>query len=276
MRYIVLFFFLFPLSAGLLFSQNGTIEMVTYNIRLDFEGDGKDNWHYRKTDMVNYLQELSPDFIGLQEAMFGQLAYLDEHLNNYAYIGQGRDGVLKGEFSPILFDSTKWTKVHDGVFWLSETPDEVSIGWDAAYKRICTYAVFQNEQNFQIGIFNTHLDHVGKTARENSVLLILDRMEQYTGSIPLVLMGDFNFDPGDNNYGIITSKMMDCATMPEVPVQTGTFNGFKLKQFPERRIDYIFTDYINGEWEYRVERPLTEKGRQLSDHFPVIAELKIK
>jgi endonuclease/exonuclease/phosphatase family metal-dependent hydrolase len=49
-----------------------------------------------------------------------------------------------------------------------------------------------------------------------------------------------------------------------------------MKDFPEKRIDYIFVEAAEiSVLKYLVEKPLTKSGRQLSDHFPVLVELEI-
>ena len=40
--------------------------------------------------------------------------------------------------------------ITENTFWLSETPDEVSKGWDAALNRICTYGLFSNKKTKQL------------------------------------------------------------------------------------------------------------------------------
>ena len=51
----------------------------------------------------------------------------------------------------------------------SKTPDEISVGWDAALPRFCTYAKFRDKKSGEnFWVFNTHFNHVGERAREES------------------------------------------------------------------------------------------------------------
>ena len=65
-------------------------------------------------------------------------------MNDYKYVGVGRDdGNRKGEYCAIFFNEKKYKLLKNSTFWLSERPNEVSIGWDAALERICTYALLE-------------------------------------------------------------------------------------------------------------------------------------
>jgi hypothetical protein len=52
----------------------------------------------------------------------------------------------KGEHSAIFYNSDKFKLLEENTFWLSETPEKPSKGWDAAYNRVCTYGLFQNKK----------------------------------------------------------------------------------------------------------------------------------
>jgi endonuclease/exonuclease/phosphatase family metal-dependent hydrolase len=251
---------------------------MTYNIRLDFEGDKENNWHHRKEELCQFIQASKSDFVGLQEAIGHQLAYINECLDSYAYIGVGRDdGIAGGEFSPILYDSSTWKIIEANTFWLSETPFKVSRGWDAACHRVVTYGIFRNEGGTEILVANTHFDHVGQVARSESIELINDFLGSFKPELPKVLMGDFNFTPDDENYKALNNSLKDAYVTSIVKKgHLGTFNGFKPDSEANRRIDYMLTDENLEVLDYEVKTPKTSHGYQLSDHFPVTINCKIK
>lgn len=256
-----------------------TVRLMSYNIRLDHAGDNEDNWHHRKSDMVEYISESNSDFIGLQEAIGHQLTYLDNELKKYTYLGVARDdGAVLGEYSPILYNNTQWRVAETNTFWLSSTPNRVSRGWDAACHRVCTYGLFINKTSEDtIIVLNTHFDHVGMVARAESIRLINDFINQFDSRIPLVLMGDFNFTPDDENYKSLTSRLTDCySIVQDSDAPSATFNGWKADREATRRIDYILVnDHISIN-KYSVDQPKTKKNRQLSDHYPVAVEISFK
>jgi len=274
MRRLIFLIVLLNLTAIPLFSQ---VKVMSYNIRLDAKSDGLDNWHKRKADLVCYLDKINADFLGIQEGMPGQVEYLDKMLESYSFIGDGREGPGKGEYSAIFFNHQKWKTKDSGMFWLSETPEKVTMGWDAACHRVCTYGVFEDDSGSRVAVYNTHFDHVGQKAREESAALIIKRINKIIGRYPVVLMGDFNVEPSNYVYDVLTGSLTDTGkSFSTFCKRSGTFNGFKLDGFNDRRIDYIFINDSLDISSYRIDKPLTKKGRQLSDHFPVIGELKFK
>ena len=255
------------------------IKVMSYNIRLDHAGDGEDNWHHRKEDMVKYLLGKDADFIGIQEALVHQLKYLDSALVNYQYIGVGRDdGKEKGEFMAILYQSNDWELIKDSTVWLSESPEAPTMGWDAACYRTCTYGQFRHHSGKEVAIFNTHFDHAGNKARLNSPVVIEALISSVGSNIPVILTGDFNVEPDHQAYQQLSTFLTEASEVAKVLQRPheGTYNGFKINGDYSRRIDFIFTKN-NGisVLEYSVEAPLTARRRHLSDHFPVIIEARL-
>jgi endonuclease/exonuclease/phosphatase family metal-dependent hydrolase len=279
-NFLQLLIFLFGIAGNPEIMASLPLKVMTYNIRLDFEGDSLDNWQHRKSDMISFIQAQNPDFVGVQEALFHQMQFLDEQLKNYKYIGVGRtDGATDGEFSAIFYKTDSWTVIEDSTFWLSKTPAVPSKGGDAGFPRICTFGKFEHKSGAVISLFNTHFDHVGKKARKKSVKIIKSRLAPVAKNHPVLLIGDFNVVPSSTVYAKLTAFMKDSrAGVLEVhEASVGTFNGFKSEGPFENRIDYIFVKNENiTVKKYQVEMPLTQSGRQLSDHFPVIVEIEIE
>ena len=91
-----------------------TSKLISYNIRYDNPKDGENIWENRKHKMASLLNYYEPFIFGMK----------------------------KGEFYAILYDTTILQVIKDSTFWLSETPVNVSAGWDAALNRVCTYGLF--------------------------------------------------------------------------------------------------------------------------------------
>ncbi|MWW24476.1 endonuclease/exonuclease/phosphatase family protein [Algibacter lectus] len=256
-----------------------TIKVMTYNIRLDVASDGENAWPNRKTFLCSQVLFNAPDIMGVQEAKPNQMLDLKQALKNYKTIGIGRYGLNKGEFSAIFYNSEKVKVENENTFWLSETPDQVSKGWDAAHPRICTYGLFTNrETQKQFWVFNTHLDHKGHEAQLQGVALIQDKIKALnTNNLPVVLMGDFNAEPNTELITKLSQSMDDSKGLAKVVFgSNGTFSGFKTEKLVTRRIDYIFVSKTNIEVEkYGVLSSLVDL-KYPSDHFPVLTELIIK
>lgn len=269
--WLFVFLFLVQLSVA------QDMKVITYNIRLDVASDGPDRWDLRKQDMVKVLERENPVLIGLQEAIVHQLAYLDSSLSNHRAVGVGRDdGKNGGEFSAILYDTTVLTLIQQGTFWLSDTPAEVSVGWDAALPRICTWGQFERKADGErFWCFNTHFDHLGAQARLHSAELILENIHQMSPTDePVILMGDLNSTPETDVVACLSKAMRDAFAIADIPFSgtEGTFNGFSLDQAVSNRIDYVFVkDFLVKQLNHLDER--TAIGRHVSDHFAVEAIL---
>lgn len=260
-------------------SNTTTFTVMTYNIRYDNPADGSNNWKNRRDELCKQVQQYSPDILGTQEGLMHQITFLEERLSNYKRIGVGReDGSIKGEYCAIFYDTIKYNVVKEGTFWLSEKPEEVSVGWDAALERICTYGVFENNDTKKsMLVMNTHFDHLGKKCKEESVKLIETRIKELTNNkIPVVLMGDFNALPFEEPITMLNKFLRDSkeeATI--VKGSQGTFNGFETNYKEEKRIDYIFA---SPELKAKSSITLNDryKEKYISDHFPVIVEYDVK
>ena len=248
------------------------IAVLSYNIRYNSSGDGLDLWDLRKTELVDQIKQLDPMSFGVQEATLTQMKDLEAGLPDYDYVGVGRDdGATKGEFSAIFYKRSELKVLQDDTFWLSETPEKLSVGWDAALPRICTYAKFELiSSKKRFWHFNTHFDHIGETARVESAKLIVSKITALVGDGEgLVLSGDFNAEPHKEPILFLNHSYEDPADRVKLQGPIGTFSGFQLDALLDRRIDYIFTKNV----EIKTYQHLDTKranDRWISDHLPVL------
>ena len=258
------------------FSQTPFAAM-TYNIRYDNPGDGADAWPVRRDFLAAQVAFYAPDVFGIQEGLNRQVVYLDSALTDYGYVGVGRDdGAEAGEYSAVFYRTDRFNLIESGTFWLSLTPDTISKGWDAALPRICTWAHLEDKTaGRKIWVYNTHFDHIGKEARQESAQLILQKIaENAIGDDPVILMGDFNLTPDEAPIRSVSEALHDTYTSSEkAPFgPMGTFNGFKFQEPVQRRIDYIFTNDI----VQRIQCAILSDSRNChypSDHLPVLARM---
>jgi len=274
---LVLTVFFFWVVPFVNFAQE--LDVLSYNIRYASPNDGPNLWKNRKGDMIETLSNINPDLLGLQEVLHIQLLELTNGMKEYSYIGVGReDGKTKGEYSPILYRKDAFEVLDSGTFWLSDTPSQISVGWDAALERICSYARFLHRQSGnEFWMFNTHFDHIGVLARANAARLILEKINALnTSSLPVVVTGDFNLEPYEEPIKIMQSSIEDVQKeLTSTEPNYGTFNGFDTQTSGERRIDYIF----QKGFKLREADHLwlkTKNGYWLSDHHLVRALLLIE
>jgi len=269
------------ISFVLLFSLNASgqkINVMTYNIRYDNPGDGVNNWDNRKKDVVELIGKYTPVIFCIQEGLQNQVRYIDSCFENYSYIGVGReDGHQKGEYSAIFYDTTMFSVLNNSTFWLSKTSDTVSVSWDAALERICTFSLFlQNETGKQFWVFNTHFDHIGKSARKHSAKLIKNKITELNNQdLPVILTGDLNTKPGSRPIRILEKKLQRADQISEAKPRgpSGTFTGFESGSLPGEHIDYIFvSNFLVSNYTH-----ISDKKKDnlfISDHLPVLVEVR--
>jgi len=258
------------------YGQN--LKMMTYNIRLDVASDGENAWPNRKDFFTSQIQFYSPDIFGVQEATPNQVIDIASVLSDYNKFGIGREEGGTGEACTIYYKKDRFKVLESNTFWLSETPNLVSRGWDAACNRVCTYGLFKDLKTKQtFWIFNIHLDHIGEQARIKGVQLVLSKMKELnTKKYPAFLMGDFNSEPNTPQISEIKKVMDDTRDISqEKPFgPAGTFNNFNHNQPVTLLIDYIFISK-NSKLKIKKHAVLSDSKdlKYPSDHLPVLIEI---
>ncbi|MBL0146386.1 MAG: endonuclease/exonuclease/phosphatase family protein [Chitinophagaceae bacterium] len=257
------------------------IKVMSYNIRLDVKNDGENWWEVRKDRVAALMNYYEADFIGGQEVQHHQLQYLLSKLTTYSFVGVGRDdGKEAGEYSCIFYRKDKYKVLKQSTFWLSPSPDSVGKGWDAAYNRVCSYGLFKDKKTKKkFWVFNAHLDHIGKQARLESVKLITKKVSKVLlqNNLPVIITGDFNSKPNEEPAQYMSTVFLNarniCTTQPYG--SEDTWNGFQFDKKPDGCIDYIF---VNNKMEVSKFATITDSydKKYPSDHFPILATLKIK
>ena len=211
------------------------------------KGDYKNynGWDDRKQYVCDMINLEAFDVFGAQEVRHKQLVEMMDMLPDYDYVGVARDdGAEKGEYCPVFYRKKEFKLLKSGTFWLSETPDEVSKGWDAACYRVCTWAYLQRKSDkARFYFLSTHLDHKGKEARINGGKLVIDWIKEHSKGENVIVVGDFNVTQSSDTYKVfvdsgILEDTYETAKYRFAP--TGTFNGFNPRRYTTHRIDHIF------------------------------------
>ncbi|QKJ63401.1 endonuclease/exonuclease/phosphatase family protein [Flavobacterium sp. M31R6] len=279
MKKIIVFlgmFFAFA-NANAQTKTKSNLNIMTFNIRYDNPGDGSNSWQYRKENAIKMIRFNEIDILGMQEVLAHQLKDFTANLTEYGAIGVGReDGKEKGEYSPILYNKNKFTLIKSGYFWLSQTPEKPSKGWDAACERIATWVQLKDKATGKkLFVLNTHFDHIGEVARRESVNLIKRKIAQLGEGMPQIMMGDLNATPdssviqslltGDKSLSLLDSKKL--ASIVYGP--NWSFHDFGKIPFKDRPlIDYILVTKGITVHKYAVFAE-TLNDLFLSDHAPV-------
>ena len=252
--------------------QPETLKVMSFNIRNAGANDGDNAWPLRQDAVSAMLAAEQPAVFGIQEAYPEQEAFILENCPEYKGFGVGRnDGKDDGERMSVFYRTDMLELVDGGTWWLSETPDVPSKGWDAKYPRTATWARLKKlDSGREFFFVNTHLDHKGVEARKNGLAMVVDKVSEMCPGAALILVGDFNVQPGDECLKSLEGKMKDASTEAKVSDDKGSFNGFGKSN---KRIDYIYYRGFAGAESFRVVDESFAGKPFISDHYPITAVL---
>ncbi len=253
------------------------LKIMTFNLRLNVKSDGENAWPNRVKAVAEAIKRHDADIVGIQEGLLSMIRDLEPLLPEYAWVGEGREGGEKGEYSAILYKKDKWRAEEVGGFGLSETPEKLgAMSWDTACPRMCTWARFKSADGEEFAAFNTHLDHISDEAQTKGMELIRERIERFrerTG-LPAVLTGDFNVGP---EHAVVSGLERAGYRNAYSALEEGsrsvgrTFHEF-LGGEPGEPIDYVFASPDLQIRSVEIDRGQYD-GHYPSDHYPIVAEV---
>jgi endonuclease/exonuclease/phosphatase family metal-dependent hydrolase len=259
-------------------SAPASLVVMTFNIRYGTANDGDNRWERRREQQFELIKAEQPDVIGLQEALHAQIDEILAAVPGYAMVGVGRsDGGQAGEYAALLYKRARLTVRMTDTFWLSDSPRLVaSKTWGNTIERICTWARFDDKTGPSFYIYNVHLDHQSQPSRERSVELVLKTIAAREPAAPVIVTGDFNAGEANPATKAMATRFADSFRMlhPQAS-EVGTFTGFELGKTQGEKIDYIFVEPGTPVTRAEILRAARD-GRYPSDHFPVVAELRLK
>lgn len=256
--------------------EPASLPVMSFNVRCASANDGEYSWPLRRDAACAMINEHRPAVFGVQEALTSQMDYFMENCPDYAWVGVGReDGVSEGEHMSVFYDTRRIELVDWGTYWLSETPSEPSYGWDAACRRTATWTLLKDKEADRHFYFvNTHLDHVGKEARRNGLVLLVERIGTMNPEgYPMILTGDMNVYPDDPCLENLRTLMEDARQTAAQTDNDYTYHGWgTVSGTPP--IDYVFYKGFSSCEKLEVIRQPYLGMKYVSDHFPVQAVLK--
>jgi endonuclease/exonuclease/phosphatase family metal-dependent hydrolase len=270
---------IFMLAAAMIMSlpllqaqESEGLKVMSYNIRLGSAQDGTNSWALRYTATGKMLEDQKPDVFGVQEALEYQVRYIEE-MCGYESVGVGREnGKKEGEHMSIFWNKKTVSMLKWGTFWLSETPEKPSKGWDAECFRTATWALMKDKKTGKKFYFvNTHLDHKGTEAQKNGLKLIVDRIAEINpDGLPMILTGDFNIEPKNPALKDLDARMQSARNIAEKTDDHATYNGWGKSS---TMIDYIYVSGFSSCPEYQTVTKRYEDRKFISDHYPIFARL---
>lgn len=253
------------------------LTIMSFNIRYGTADDGPNRWELRRGQLIDLLKRYDPDVLGVQEALHFQIDEILQRLPDYRMVGVGRsDGGQGGEYSAILYRTSRLSPRRSATFWFSDTPEIIkSNTWGNAIERICTWALFDDRQGRAFYLYNLHLDHISQPSREKSVALLLERIAARSPAAPVIVTGDFNTGEANPATQAMLKVFRDTFRMVQPnATNVGTANQFTFGRVGGDKIDYVLVEPATEVLSADIIRTAVD-GRYPSDHFPVIARVRL-
>lgn len=286
------------LAARVALAETTTLRTMSFNVRYAGTADGllgTNGWYNildppagRRFKAQQVIEDFAPDILGTQELLYFQLADLAGEtdgvgLTAYDYYGVGRnDGASDGEFAAIFYRADRFTRLDQGTFWLSNTPEMVGSQYPGAGDvRIASWVVLDDHASGQqLFVLNTHLDNASSAARNYAAGLIDSMLPSLAGDLPILLTGDMNATETSTPLQTLLAagdpQLLD-AYREVHPVPSGnerTFHDFA-GGTSGSRIDFVLHTAELTPYAADIIHT-TYDGKYPSDHYPVTAEFTLE
>lgn len=260
----------------------GDLKLGTYNLWIASKGEGDYAWAVRKEKLAKSIVDNNFDVFGFQEADATIRKELPDLVKaagkeySWWFVCRDNQAATTGEAIGIAYDATRFTLTDKHYFWLSNTPDICSYGWDeTGYHRMaCCAVVTEIATDKKFFLMVTH-SPLAATARAEAAALILSREAMYNSSnLPSFFVGDLNANPDDASTTVYKGYYKDAYNTVSAISKSGTvgtFNGHNTSKDMSQasaRIDYIYYRNAVTVMTYRADNSVYGSIYP-SDHFPV-------
>lgn len=252
------------------------LKVITFNVRCIDDKDGHAILE-RAPRLAAITAKYGADLMGFQEvkpaweAPLAELFAKDyEIFLSYRHHGWDKEGCA------LLLRKGQFECHKQGHFWLSDTPEEESNGWDELnhHYRICQYALLRHKESGTcFTVMNTHFGF-GEEGQKKSAELIA-RYAKTLSDDPTFVMGDFNLQSVDAPYAILTRHFTDVnAATAKDP--NFTYHGYHPERCDpaEGPIDFFFADAAVTPVDCK-RMTETVEGKFPSDHYGLCAVLEL-
>ncbi|MBU0692042.1 endonuclease/exonuclease/phosphatase family protein [bacterium] len=253
------------------------LKVVTYNLQGMRPGS---NWQVRMVFIVQYLEELDPDVICLQEI-------------NETTTGGGEDNMARtiadelsehfGTTYHYYFAQTHiaWDQFYEGIGIVSKYP-VTNEGFRSLPQSTFPRKVAWNRIDSPLGflnIFSTHLayqsgDNAIRVQQVETIMEYISETEAANPSAAAILGGDFNTTPGSDPINLLVNDTPESEYTDTFAEANPGQNGYTVPaEAPTSRIDFLFyrnTGSLLIDTSYVVMNATYDGSHYPSDHLGVM------
>ena len=250
------------------------LSIISFNIRCCDDPSGN-SISERAPRLHRITAPYEADVIGFQEYYTPRWeAYIQQ------YYGERYDMFIKHraeqdyEATPVLWRKDRFECLKTGYFWLSDTPEIESRGWDELYNcfRMCVYVILRDKQSGKTFTFmNTHFGF-GDRGQVDSADLTYEYSKKISDH-PTVIVGDFNMQPDSAGYCAMAGHFIDVNAVTAKD-ERATFHGYAPEKYTDEHIDYCFVNDKVKPINQKIIDDLVD-GKFPSDHYGLHIALEI-
>lgn len=246
----------FPIMQG---EPTTSIRVLSYNIQQGIDDNANKNFD----GQFEEISQLDADIIGLQESDTCRISsgnsdvvrFINNKLKLYSYFGPK---TVTGTFGLALL--SKYPIESAKTFYMT------SIGEQTA-----TLEAQITIKGRTYNIFVTHLGNYVSTSVDRSQIIQQEEiLQRIKGLTNVILMGDFNFRPGTEQYKITTDVLYDCWSVATISTVDTVPKSWE-SRLPEERIDHMF---VSSSLKSKVNYCIF-LGGTASDHPAVLSVIQV-
>lgn len=245
-----------------------------------------DPWEMRLEMFRDVFDRHDPDLLGIQELtpLGDEVGLFLDRLSGHSAIYFAPDDGLSYPDAAIFYRRSRFSVIESGEYWLSPTPDVPNSSGFAKPQlpRLVVWARLKdNAGDRELYFATTHFDN-NTPSQAMSAPLVKERTKPFVGTLPVMLVGDFNSKPAVEAFQTLTTDAGDgfafADTQPLAESWSTISNQDPAPSYDlADRIDHIFVAGDQTTWSVsRWQADLTvypPNDRYPSDHFPIVAEL---
>lgn len=267
------------------------LKAMSFNMRFDTPKDTAQlSWAARQKPIQRMMKEIKPDVVGVQELTSTMTDSLYSLLPEYGHYRFPLPSLShKSPDIAVLYKKDRLAPLDSGYFFLSATPDTISIPWDSTDKHVrgCVWVKLHDRfSGKDIYYFSTHLPYkkakVDTKVRAQCASLINSKIKEIVGDGAIVFVtGDMNAgdnpaDPRSPSLAPFFDYMKSARRAALFTNNRSSFNGFgKINpKIRDKNLDHIF--YRNAEPILFETIDYPGYGTlYISDHYPIMAHFKL-
>ena len=246
------------------------LKIISFNIRCCDDKNGNSIVE-RAPRLAEVTKKYDADIIGFQEFTVPWEEQIAKFYPEYEMFNKYRS-VHELEAAPILWKKGMFECIKTGYFWLSDTPEVESRGWDEKYNcwRMCEYVILKHIESGKVFTYmNTHFGF-GDKGQVDSARLIYEYSKKISQN-PTFVTGDFNMTPDSLGYGEMVKHFTDANSVTANDRRT-TYHGYGTVD--DEHIDFCFVDEKIKPVSFKIIDETVE-GKYPTDHYGLIVTLDI-